>query len=110
MAKEIVFQVGLDYPDEMLQNLATAFIYVSFSTNSFETDCFHSSEIPLKLEEPEQDGQTAFARLHLAVKPVKGSVVFNYQLLNSGKVDKMMSHGGCPLVSRKKLSEFCLNA
>jgi prolyl 4-hydroxylase len=64
------------------------------------------SSMPLQLNEPERGGSTAFPRAGVAVKPVKGTAAFWYNLKRSGKPDPLTLHGACPVLLGHKWGEL----
>lgn len=56
----------------------------------------------LYLNTPEKGGETLFPVANLAIKPKKGSALFFYNLLPSGKVDPLTLHAGTPVLLGEK--------
>ena len=54
------------------------------------------------MSDVEQGGATAFPYLHFAVKPLKGSAVFWYNLNDSGEGEYLTRHAGCPVIVGNK--------
>ncbi len=46
----------------------------------------------------EEGGYTAFTNAGTFTKPVKGSAVFWYNLLENGEPDRRTHHGACPVI------------
>ncbi|KAL5285638.1 hypothetical protein ACFFRR_007368 [Megaselia abdita] len=59
------------------------------------TSMFYASEVDL-------GGSTAFPLLKVNVKPVKGSLLFWYNLYSSGEQDNRAMHAGCPVTKGSK--------
>lgn len=75
--------------------------YVAYeeSGDRISTAMFYVSDVDL-------GGSTAFTFLRLNVKPVKGSMVFWYNLHASGNKDFRTRHAGCPVIKGSKWSKL----
>lgn len=47
-------------------------------------------------------GWTAFPRIGVAARPVKGSAIFWFNMKRNGESDPLSLHGGCPVVLGNK--------
>uniref|UniRef100_A0A1A9VVH0 procollagen-proline 4-dioxygenase n=1 Tax=Glossina austeni TaxID=7395 RepID=A0A1A9VVH0_GLOAU len=75
------------------------------SGNRISTAIFYFRFLPInkrQLSDVEQGGATAFPFLKLAVKPLKGSVLFWYNLHRSSHGDFRTRHGACPVLKGSK--------
>ena len=43
-------------------------------------------------------GRTVFPRIGVGVKPIPGSAIFWYNLLDTGEPDRLTLHGACPVL------------
>ena len=43
-------------------------------------------------------GRTVFPRIGVSVKPIAGSAIFWYNLLETGEPDRLTLHGACPVL------------
>ena len=63
----------------------------------------------LKLSEVEVGGATVFTEIKTAIRPVKGSASFWYNILPNGQGDPKTRHSGCPVLVGSKLSNLVTN-
>lgn len=54
------------------------------------------------LNNPEKGGETLFPKVNVAIKPVKGTALFFYNLLPTGEVDPSTLHAGAPVLEGEK--------
>lgn len=59
-----------------------------------------------KLNDVERGGYTALPLAGRAIRPVKGSAVFWYNLKRNGQPDPMTFHGACPVLLGHKWGLF----
>ncbi|CAL8077996.1 unnamed protein product [Orchesella dallaii] len=61
----------------------------------YATIMFYLTEVP-------RGGSTAFSRIGVEAKPVKGSAIFWYNMDEHGEPDPLTLHGGCPILYGNK--------
>jgi prolyl 4-hydroxylase len=54
-------------------------------------------------------GSTVFPRQRLAVRPVKGSVLFWINMKVDGSVEDMSNHAACPVIYGEKIGKNLVN-
>lgn len=91
--------------EEHGDRISTAMFYVSIFKGHVMKQFLNKKQFP-QASDVDLGGSTAFPYLRMNVKPVKGSMVFWYNLHASGNKDFRNRHAGCPAIKGSKWSKL----